>query len=162
VPDAPVALADLYAGVHASYPDGHRYDVDNMWTHAPVEELLPGIRRIAETMPAAPSHMLWMNWDPAGGPDRPEMAFSVEDQTYIALYAVWADGAGPEVDAANAQWATPRMAEMEPLATGIQLADENLGRRPARFAGDAEMARLDELRAKWDPSGLFHPWMGRL
>jgi FAD/FMN-containing dehydrogenase len=162
VPDAPVALADLYAGVHASYPDGHRYDVDNMWTHAPVEELLPGIRRIAETMPAAPSHMLWMNWDPAGGPARPEMAFSVEDETYIALYAVWPDDAGEAIDDANSQWATPRMREMEERATGIQLADENLGRRPARFAGDAQMARLDELRAVWDPDGRFHPWMGRL
>jgi FAD/FMN-containing dehydrogenase len=161
VPDAPVALADLYAGVHASYPDGHRYGVDNMWTHAPVEDLLPGIRRIAETMPAAPSHMLWMNWDPSGGPARPDMAFSVEDMTYIALYAVWPDDTDAETDATNSEWATERMREMEPHATGIQLADENLGRRPARFAGDAQMARLDELRGKWDPAGRFHPWMGR-
>ena len=51
---------------------------------------------------------------------------------------------------------------MEGLASGIQLADENLGRRPARFASDASMARLDALRAAWDPDGLFHPWMGRL
>ena len=51
---------------------------------------------------------------------------------------------------------------MEALASGIQLADENLGRGPARFVSDANMARLDELRARYDPDGLFHPWMGRL
>jgi FAD/FMN-containing dehydrogenase len=158
MPDARVALSDLYAGVHAAYPDEHRYGVDNMWTHAPAGELIPHIRRIAESMPPAPSHMLWMNWGPAGGPPRADMAFSCEDATYIALYAVWQDEYDDE---ANQAWATDHMREAEPLATGIQLADENLGRRPARFVGDAQLARLDDLRAKWDPEGRFHPWMGR-
>jgi FAD/FMN-containing dehydrogenase len=159
VPNAPARIDELYAAVHASYPDEHRYAVDNMWTHAPATELLPGLRRIAETMPPAPSHMLWMNWGPAAGPERPDMAFSVEDETYIALYGVWPDAAS---DAEVVPWPTERMREMEGLATGIQLADENLGQRPARFASDSSLARLDRLRAELDPDGLFHPWMGRL
>lgn len=160
-PYIPVALSDLYAGVHAAYPDEHRYSADNMWTHAPVEQLLPGLRRIAETMPPAPSHMLWMNWGPGStpAPQRPDMAYSVEDDTYIALYGVWQ---GEAEDEQNVAWATERMREMEPLATGIQLADENLGSRPARFLSDAHMRRLDELRAIHDPHERFHPWMGRL
>jgi FAD/FMN-containing dehydrogenase len=157
VPNVEVTMAELYAAVHESYPDGHRYAVDNMWTHAPVEELLPGLRRIAETLPPAPSHMLWMNWGPS--PPRPPMAYSLEDETYIALYGVWAE---PAEDAANVAWPRQRMAEMAPLASGIQLADENLGARPARFAADANLARLDELRRVHDPDGLFHAWMGRL
>jgi hypothetical protein len=87
------------------------------------------------------------------------MAYSVEDETYIALYGVWTD---PARDDANVAWVTDRMREMEGLATGIQLADENLGRRPARFATDANMDRLDEVRARHDPDGRFHEWMGRL
>jgi FAD/FMN-containing dehydrogenase len=157
-PNAEVRLADLYEAVRGSYPDDHRYAVDNMWTHAPAAELAPGLRRIAETMPGAPSHMLWMNWGPTS-PPRPEMAFSVEDETYIALYGVWDD---PAQDEANVSWVEDRMREMEGLASGIQLADENLGRRPARFVSDESLARLDEVRAKYDPEGLFHPWMGRL
>jgi hypothetical protein len=43
----------------------------------------------------------------------------------------------------------------------VQLADENLGQRPARFVTDAKLARLDEVRASWDPAGRFHSWMGR-
>lgn len=156
-PNAEVRMAELYEAVHASYPDDHRYSADNMWTHAPVEDLLPGLRRIAETMPGAPSHMLWMNWGPS--PPRPEMAYSVEDDTYIALYGVWQD---PAEDEANVGWATDRMREMEHLSSGIQLADENLGLRPARFASESNMARLDEVRRAYDPEGLFHPWMGRL
>lgn len=156
-PNVEVRLADLYAAAHVSYPDGHRFAVDNMWTHAPAEDLRPGLRRIAETMPEAPSHMLWMNWGPS--PARPDMAYSVEDDTYIALYGVWQDAGD---DATNVAWVAERMAEMEHLSSGIQLADENLGERPARFAADENMARLDELRATYDPGGLFHPWMGRL
>lgn len=156
LPNVPATLADLYAGVHAAYPDDHRYAVDNMWTHAAVDDLLPGLRGIAETLPPAPSHMLWMNWGPS--PERPDMAYSVEDETYIALYAVWDD---PADDDANVAWATDHMAAMAPLASGIQLADENLGRRPARFVTDAHMARLDETRARHDPDGRFHAWMGR-
>ena len=49
---------------------------------------------------------------------------------------------------------------MEHFASGIQLADENLGQRPARFVSEENLARLDELRGRWDPQGLFHPWMG--
>jgi FAD/FMN-containing dehydrogenase len=160
VPNVPARLEDLYAGVHAAYPDEHRYSADNMWTHASIDELLPGIQRIAETMPPAPSHMLWMNWQPGTTPasERPDMAYSVEDDTYIAMYGVWQN---PADDGANVAWVTDRMREMEDFATGIQLADENLGQRPARFATDANMARLDELRATRDPDGRFHSWMGR-
>jgi FAD/FMN-containing dehydrogenase len=156
VPNVEVTMRDLYAAVHQSYPDDHRYAVDNMWTHAPIEDLLPGLRRIAETLPGGPSHMLWMNWGES--PPRPDMAYSVEDEIYIALYGVWGD---PAEDTANVAWVEDRMREMEGQASGIQLADENLGRRPARFAGEANMARLDQVRAAYDPRGLFHPWMGR-
>jgi FAD/FMN-containing dehydrogenase len=157
VRDEPVTLADLYALVDEFYPDGARYAVDNMWTHAPVSELISGIEEIARTLPPKPSAMLWLNW---GGesPPRPSMAFSVEDQTYIAVYGVWRD---PADDERYATWPESRMRAMEHVSTGIQLADENLGRRPARFVSDENLARLDRIRDQYDPDGRFHSWMGR-
>ena len=154
----PVTMNDLYAGAHAAYPDEHRYAVDNMWTHAPIDDLLPGLQDIADGLPGGTSHMLWMNWGPCL-PERPDMAYSMEDQTYIALYAVWEDAAEDEACIA---WATENMRAMNASASGIQLADENLGRRPARFVSDDHLARLDAVRAVYDPAGLFHPWMGRI
>ncbi len=148
-------MDDLYAGVNAAYPRGHRFAADNMWTRAPPGELLPGLRKIAETLPEAPSHMLWMIWGPS--PQRPQMAYSLEDETYIAVYGVWRD---PQLDPANVRWAADRMREMEPLASGIQLADENLGERPARFVSDENLDRLQRLRGRYDPDGRFHFWMG--
>jgi FAD/FMN-containing dehydrogenase len=155
-PLMPAGLADLTAMSTLLFPEGNRFAVDNMWTSAPLAQLLPGLRRIAETLPPEPSHAMWMNWGPS--PERPDMAYSVEDPIYIALYASWKDLAD---DASYAGWSADRMREMEGLATGIQLADENLGQRPARFVSEENLLKLDEIRAKYDPDGRFHTWMGR-
>jgi FAD/FMN-containing dehydrogenase len=151
----PVDFADLVAASRVLFPDGNRFAADNMWTGAPAGDLLPGLHRIADTLPPEPSHAMWMNWGPS--PPRPDMAYSVEDEVYIALYASWTD---PADDARYANWPGDRMREMEHLATGIQLADENLGARPARFVTDEHMRRLEEIRAAYDPDGRFHSWMG--
>jgi FAD/FMN-containing dehydrogenase len=156
-PFIPMKLSAMTERVMHHYPEHHNYAVDNMWTHAPYDHLLPGLRRIADTLPPAPSHMLWMNWAPPS--TRPDMAFSLEDVIYIALYGIWKDAPG---EAAASTWAVDRMLEMAPLAKGVQLADENLGQRAAPFMADANLARLDRLRAAHDPSGRFHDYAGRV
>jgi FAD/FMN-containing dehydrogenase len=154
-PLLPLPLSWLYGGVMTHYPNNHNYAVDNMWTHATAEELTPGLRRVAQTLPPPPSHMLWMNWAPPAA--RPDMAYSLEDKTYIALYGVWS---GDDKGGAS-HWAQDNMAAMAHLSSGMQLADENLGRRPMPFMAKDNLARLDALRAKHDPKGRFHPYMGR-
>jgi FAD/FMN-containing dehydrogenase len=154
-PVLPLRVSWLYGGVMQHYPNNHNYAVDNMWTRAGAEELLPGLRRVAQTLPPAPSHMLWMNWAPP--PQRPDMAYSLEDQIYIALYGVW----GGEDKGGAQSWAQDNMTAMAHLSSGMQLADENLGRRPMPFMAKDNLARLDALRAKHDPDGRFHSYMGR-
>jgi FAD/FMN-containing dehydrogenase len=156
-PRMPAELDDLVAASRMLFPEGNRFAVDNMWTSAPAAELVPGLHKIADTLPPEPSHVMWMYWGPS--PERPDMAYSVEDDVYIALYASWRD---PADDPRYASWPADRMREMEHLASGIQLADENLGARPARFVTDENLRRLDEIRARYDPDGRFHSWMGRL
>jgi hypothetical protein len=99
--------------------------------------------------------VLWLNWNPAA--QRPDMAFSVEHRTYLALYCGLGKGAD---EARHSNWATDHMRALEPWSRGIQLADENLARRPARFVSEANMVRLQQVRAKYDPQGRFHAWMG--
>jgi len=86
------------------------------------------------------------------------MAFSMKARLYIAVYGEWKN---PADDARYRDWATKCMKEMEPYSKGIQLADENLAQRPMRFVSDENLARLDEIRARRDPDGMFHTWMGR-
>ena len=86
------------------------------------------------------------------------MAYSLEDELYLALYTVWSD---PADDPRYETWAADHMRSMEHLATGIQLADENLGQRTAKFVEDENLARLDRVRADYDPEGRFHAWLSR-
>ena len=154
LPYMPTTLANWYTAVMTKYPEGHRYSVDNMFTSASAEELLPGIRKIIETMPPHPSHFVFAGWKPSA--DRADMVYGLEDEIYLALYTSWHD---PADDERYRDWAPSNMAAMSHLATGISLADENLARRPAKFITDPNMARLDQVRAAYDPDGLFHSWM---
>lgn len=133
-------------------PNTHWY-TDNMWIAGGVEGILPALRTIADTQPPAPSHALWLNWNPPAR--RTDMAFSVEDRTYLALYGGLRN---PKDIAAHADWATRNMRALEPFSSGIQLADENLRRRPARFLNEAHMARIEKIRTQYDPDGRFPSW----
>jgi FAD/FMN-containing dehydrogenase len=154
LPYMPTTLANWYSAVMAKYPEDHRYSVDNMFTSASADDLLPGIRKIIETLPPHPSHFVFAGWKPSA--DRTEMVYGVEDEIYLGLYTAWHDAAD---DARYGDWAPSNMAAMSHLATGISLADENLARRSATFITEPNMARLDQVRAAYDPSGMFHTWM---
>ena len=158
LPLVPMSLEFMMkTGEKVLFLSNTRWSADNMWMNDPIEPLLPAIRQIADTQPPHPSHVLWLNWN--GPVQRPDMAFSQEHRTYLALYC----GLGKGVDEAqHVNWATDHMKSLESWSRGIQLADENLARRPAKFVSDANMVRLDQARAKYDPQGRFHPWMGRL
>lgn len=155
---APISWMMRVAQLSLFPPDAH-WCTDNMWVDAPIEQVLPELRKVYETMPPAPSHSLWLNWNPGKQPARPDMAFGMEAQNYMAVYGEWKDAAD---DAKYADWATDRMKSMEQFAKGIQLADENLARRAARFTTDEKLVKLDQLRLKYDPEGLFHGWGGRI
>jgi hypothetical protein len=63
-------------------------------------------------------------------------------------------------DAAHQAWVTDHMRGLERFSSGIQLADENLAARPFRFLAEGNFRRLEAVRSKYDPSGLFHSYMG--
>jgi FAD/FMN-containing dehydrogenase len=98
--------------------------------------------------------MTWSRTVP--GKPLADMAFDLQEDASMALYAA---GADPADDDALAAWVVERMRELEPMSSGTQLADENLGRRPQKFMSDDHMARLAEIRAARDPEGRFNSWM---
>lgn len=139
--------------------DELRWIADNIFTHADFDEMWPTLERMLDTWPAAPSHFVVASW--SGSPTepvRPSMAFSVEDELYYAMYTAWED---PADDEKYISWTTDHMKSWEPQTTGTMLADENLLHRPSRFVSDENLARLDELRGKWDPEHRFVAWLRR-
>lgn len=152
------SVADLTAGAYLHYLHEKRYLADNIW-YNDFEKILPGMAPIIDEFPPAPSHTQWTNWGYVNTPKRPDMAFSQEDDFYLALYGAWSD---PTEDEKYKSWVTKRMQELAPYSSGIQLADENLINRPARFISDKNMQRLDKIREKRDPDKVFPEWFGRI
>ena len=86
IPYAPTDLTGWYTAVMANYPEGYRYIADNMFTSASAEELMPGIRKIIETMPPHPSHFILTGWGTSA--ERADKVYGLEDEIYMALYTV--------------------------------------------------------------------------
>ncbi|MBL7783787.1 MAG: FAD-binding protein [Saprospiraceae bacterium] len=147
----------LYKATMSHYPSNYHYGVDNMWTHADIDSLLPYVRKIADTLPPAPSHFLWLNWQPDS--QRTDMAYSKEDKIYLALYSCWKNSADTP---RYANWAPDLMREMQHLSSGIQLADEGLHKRAAAFMSPENLQKVQEVRGRYDPTGVFFEWHSKL
>lgn len=89
---------------------GMRYEANNMWTDVTPTTLLPGIRKIIDGLPPAPSHLYFIWWLPKCG--RPDMAFSMEGRLYVALYAISQEKDG-SVDMRNSEYVVSSMERME-------------------------------------------------
>ncbi len=133
-------------------PDRRRYAADDLWSAARpgdvVETLAGGIRRA----PSPDSVALVAALHPHAA-DLPDAAFSVAAPVFGAFYAVWRDAAGDE---ANLRWLRETASAVGPLANGHYVGEADLesGRLRTSFS-PAAWARLDALRAKYDPAGVF-------
>ncbi|MFJ4846990.1 MULTISPECIES: FAD-binding oxidoreductase [unclassified Streptomyces] len=153
----PTSMEALYARAAAAWPEGHRYAVDSLWSRADLGTLLT---RLGDALGRAPSAKSLVLAPLAPASRNPEllrnMAFGVLGDAKVAPYAIWDD---PSRDEANVRWQREATASVAPLGTGHYIgeadlsADASHARRSYRAA---DWARLGELRAKYDPDGVFH------
>jgi hypothetical protein len=73
----------------AQNPEGYRYAVDCTWTDAPTRVLAPMLQALWNELETEHSFSIWYGWAPRGS--RPDMAFSVEADVYVATYVIYAD-----------------------------------------------------------------------
>ena len=118
------------------------------------DELIPHIRPLFAELPTPTSFSIWYGWDPPAV--RPDMAFSVEGNVYLATYAAWQNA---QDDTRCRDWVTDTYRGLEPIGKGVYTGDADFTRRPDRFLSDASFARLQELRRRYDPDGLFVSWL---
>jgi FAD/FMN-containing dehydrogenase len=149
MPAQPRSFVELYDGPDSVEPEGFRWSADGMWTNAGAQELVPAVAELFDTIPSPASHVFWYAWREQALDDA---AISVQGSVYLAAFGGWTD---PRQDAEMLAWPAQQMRRLEPLSRGIQLADENLVARPARFLSDENVERLEALRAQHDPEGRF-------
>ena len=149
----PTSFVDLYDGPNSVEPEGVRWAADGMWTNAGADELLEPAKALFRDVPTPESHIFWYPWRRQ---EFGEAAISVQGKLYLAAFSGWHD---PDEDERYIAWPTDHMRRLESLSAGIQLADENLWQRPARYLSPENEARLERLRDQYDPYGRFHSYL---
>ena len=132
-------------------PEDHRYAVDCTWTDAKAADLAPILREVWATLPTEHSFAIWYGWSRAD--PLPDMAFSIEGRAYLATYAIWSD---PDDDERHSDWVVRHTRSLaNAVGTGVYLGDTDFTHRPDRFLSEDNFRRLEEIRARRDPDGLF-------
>ena len=167
LPDGPLAGRELghvrgrtsvleeNAAQAAQNPEGHRYAVDCTWTDAPASVLAPMLHELWSELDTEHSFSIWYGWAPRRS--RPDMAFSVEANVYVATYAIYTD---PADDARYTGWVHRRTAGLAAACgAGVYLGDTDFTRRQDRFLSDDAYRRLAAIRAERDPDGRFASYL---
>jgi FAD/FMN-containing dehydrogenase len=148
----PVSLEQLYGMYDQMYPEGMRYLSDNVW----IDDLdAPGlwddIRAVFESLPTQNSSgWLMPNFAPT---PHPNASFSLTANLCFQLYAGYEDHAQDDVMRA---WHNEAVARVEKYSIGGgYVGDSNLYEHPMAVLHPDSAARLEELRAKYDPEGRF-------
>ncbi len=135
-------------------PEGCRYAADNAWLVGSPAEIVPRIQDAFVTLPNAKTFTLWFSMAPLRA--LPDMALSLQTEIYLAIYTVWDDATD---DASCRTWLANRMKTLEPVNAGQYLGDSDFTTRASKFVSDDHWRRLEVLRAKHDPHGIFHSYL---
>jgi FAD/FMN-containing dehydrogenase len=160
---APVAFDALHVPVDATYPDGARYLADTFWTDLDLHDAVAPLAALMERAPSGKSYVLaGMPANGAGADLLPRgvAAYGLHDRTLLIVYVIWDD---PADDAANRAWLDEVADALLPVTTGHFLSESDIRHAPSRVARSftyADRDRVEQLRARFDPNGLFHGYPG--
>jgi FAD/FMN-containing dehydrogenase len=135
-------------------PEGHRWAVNNAWLEGSADKITDLMLPAFTDLPTAKTFSLWYSMAPLR--PLPDMAFSMQTEIYFATYVIWENA---EDDAKNRAWTKGIMERIEPITAGQYLGDSDFTVHQRKFMADANFAKLQEIRAKRDPKGLFHSYL---
>lgn len=134
-----------------------RSHVNTIWTARTPEAATAAAAMVARA-PSPKSHaVISLRRDTAV---RPDACFSAVDRGFVGCYGVWDDASD---DAANIEWSEQSREALQPFASGNYVNELDAFRRPdllARAFSPQAMQRLQSLRLRYDPHGLFHDFPG--
>lgn len=154
VVSGPTDIYKLYDGADAMNQPGLRWEVDGVWVDEPTSELVAVAADALDPMPSGHAFVFWQLWDHF--PPRDNACWSVQAAVYVSPNAGWMQ---PEDDAANESWVDRSLDAFSEMSRGVQFSDANFAARPDHGLSTANEARVEEIRAKYDPSGLFNSYL---
>jgi FAD/FMN-containing dehydrogenase len=140
----------------ARFPPQHRYLADTVWSNEPAERVLAAAGPLLARAPSPKSMLLCVAPPPAPEAVMPDTAFSMVAGLLAVPYAIWEDAAA---DGVNRAWHDAVVAALEPFAAGHYLGEADIAARPTRAERSftpSHWQRLQAVRRRYDPDGLFH------
>jgi FAD/FMN-containing dehydrogenase len=147
-------MTTLYELADALTRPGMRWALDGIWCDAPAAEILAAAAPLLDGIPDDSSFVFWMCW--GHYPERDNACWSVQAPIYLSPNAGWTD---PAEDLAHESWVHDSLAAIGHLSRGLQFSDNNLADRPDIGLSPANAARVEEIRASYDPDGLLVSYM---
>jgi FAD/FMN-containing dehydrogenase len=138
-------------------PAGKRVAADHVWSDAAIGDLLLAVHGSPAPSPDATIDIVaFGGHTPVAVPA--DAALSVSAGTGVGIYGLWDD---PRDDDANRAWVRRIDEALAPFRTGRYVGEADLtldpGRRAQCFTPEA-LRRLEEVRRRHDPAGLFAAW----
>jgi hypothetical protein len=158
----PTNFTQLFDLSGSMWPPNLRSRVETLWSNSSPGDILVATREHFVRAPSPATVMLFAlypGWA-SGVPGRPETAFSMCAKVYGGPWTMWPRAEDDEV---NSQWHEHNMSILRRFTVGHYLGETDIIEDPNR-ARDAfspkNWQRLQELRQKLDPQGLFQGFDG--
>ena len=138
-------------------PSGKRVAADHIWSDAAIGDLLMAVHEMpAPSADSTIDIVAFGGHTPVATPH--DAALTVSGGAGVGIYGLWDD---PADDEANGKWVRRVDTALGPFRTGRYVGEADLTLGPARraecFTPDA-LERLETLRRRYDPDGLFAAW----
>lgn len=159
----PASFTALFDGMDRMFPAQHRYLAHTAGSMHEPATLLAAIEPHVRRAPSPQALILCpiMAPPPAGAPAPPPAAFSIAPRTFMMAYAVWPDAG---TDAAARAWHDAAVDALEPLTNCYYIGETEVAARPERAArcfSPESWERMQRLRRRYDPDGLFRSLVAR-
>ncbi len=152
----PLVFEQLFDASGALWPEGLRSRVEATFSNSSPGEMLQAIR---EQLEKAPSPLTVFLFTIFCGPHVPamhkDMALSMSGKVYGGPWTMWRDATEDEE---NSAWHQRVIDTLRPCNVGYYIGEANTVDRPATAVqayAPENWQRLADLRAKYDPDGVF-------
>ena len=158
----PSSFEQLAIASGETWPENHRNLCENQCSKARPSDMLVALRDKFVAAPSAKSVIVFCQ---STGPKNllephPDVALSMDATSYGGSWAIWENA---EDDGANRKWQDEVIALMKPFTSQHYIGETDIVQDPSRvqasYSAD-KWKRLEEVRARYDPQGVFFGYLG--
>jgi FAD/FMN-containing dehydrogenase len=159
---APSSFNELAIAAGESWPENHRTLAENQCSSANPSDMLMALRDKFIEAPSAKSVIAFCL---STGPKNllrphPDVALSMDATSYGGSWAIWKHA---QDDAANMKWHDEIVAILKPFTSRHYIGETDIVQDPSRVQRSysaEKWKRLEQIRARYDPQGVFFGFLG--